>query len=94
MSVVRFWLTHGAELTVLLEQHVVLVLVSTLVAVAVGLLSPWVLLVVLSVPQALALVRTFRVQVPDMADALTAKLDTVFGMLFIAALVVEGLIRR
>jgi 1,4-dihydroxy-2-naphthoate octaprenyltransferase len=66
----------------------------TLIAVAVGLLSPWVLLVVLSVPQALALVRAFRAQVPDMADALTAKLDTVFGMLFIAALVVEGLIRR
>ncbi len=68
--------------------------VYTLGAVAGGLLSPWVLLVVLSVPQAVALVRAFRVNVPDMADALTAKLDTVFGVLFIAALIVEGLTRR
>ena len=37
MAVVRFWLTHGAELIVLLEQHVVLVLVSTAVAVALGI---------------------------------------------------------
>ena len=66
----------------------------TAAAVAAGLLSPWVLLVVLSVPQALALIRAFHVNVPDMADALTAKLDTIFGVLFVIALVVEGLTRR
>jgi 1,4-dihydroxy-2-naphthoate octaprenyltransferase len=66
----------------------------TVAAVAAGLLSPWVLLVVLSVPQAVALVRSFRASVPDMADALTAKLDTIFGVLFIAALIVQGLTRR
>jgi hypothetical protein len=53
-----------------------------------------VLLVVFSVPQALALVRAFRVRVPEAADALTARLDTVFGVLFIVALVVEGLASR
>jgi 1,4-dihydroxy-2-naphthoate octaprenyltransferase len=68
--------------------------IYTLGTVAMGLLSPWVLLVVLSVPQALALVRAFRVELPDMADALTAKLDTVFGVLFIAALVIERVMRR
>jgi 1,4-dihydroxy-2-naphthoate octaprenyltransferase len=73
---------------------VVCAYIYTLGAVAIGLLSPWVLLVVLSVPQALALVRAFRVDLPDMADALTAKLDTAFGVLFIVALVVEGLVRR
>src|SRR3989442_7679365 len=37
MAVLRFWLTHRAELLVLLRQHVVLVLVSTGVAVAIGI---------------------------------------------------------
>src|ERR1700694_2816625 len=37
MSLVRFWLTHRGELAVLLGQHAVLVLVSTSVAVAVGI---------------------------------------------------------
>src|ERR1700730_14284909 len=37
MSLVQFWLTHRGELAVLLGQHAVLVLVSTSVAVAVGI---------------------------------------------------------
>jgi osmoprotectant transport system permease protein len=37
MSVVRFWLAHTRELVVLLEQHVLLVLVSTLAAIAIGI---------------------------------------------------------
>ena len=37
MSLVRFWLTHRGELAVLLGQHAVLVLVSTSVAVALGI---------------------------------------------------------
>jgi osmoprotectant transport system permease protein len=37
MSVVRFWLAHTRELLVLLEQHVLLVLVSTLAAMAIGI---------------------------------------------------------
>ena len=36
MSVFTFWLTHRGELARLVEQHVVLVLVSTAVAVAIG----------------------------------------------------------
>src|SRR5687767_1064668 len=36
MQLVRFWMTHRAELLVLLQQHVVLVLISTSVAVALG----------------------------------------------------------
>jgi osmoprotectant transport system permease protein len=36
MSVVRFWLEHRAEVAALLAQHVLLVLSSTLVAVAIG----------------------------------------------------------
>jgi osmoprotectant transport system permease protein len=36
MSVVHFWLSHRAELAALFGQHVLLVLASTLVAVAIG----------------------------------------------------------
>ena len=37
MPLLRFWLTHRGELAVLLGQHAILVLVSTSVAVAVGI---------------------------------------------------------
>jgi osmoprotectant transport system permease protein len=37
MSVWRFWVAHRAELGVLIEQHVVLVFVSTLAAIVVGI---------------------------------------------------------
>lgn len=37
MSVVRFWLEHRSELTTLLQQHVALVFVSTLISVAIGI---------------------------------------------------------
>ncbi len=36
MSVWRFWLTHRAELAVLVEQHIFLVFVSTLAAIVIG----------------------------------------------------------
>ena len=65
----------------------------TMIAIAAGLLSPWVLLVLLSVPQAVSLVRAFRVAVPDAADALTAKLDTLFGLLFVAGLALDAVSR-
>lgn len=65
----------------------------TVMAIAAGLLSPWVLLVLLSVPQAVSLVREFRTAIPDAADALTAKLDTLFGLLFIAGLALDAVSR-
>src|SRR2546427_1640219 len=36
MAVLRFWLSHRSELAALFGQHVVLVAISTLVAVAIG----------------------------------------------------------
>ncbi len=59
------------------------------IAILLGALSPWTLLVFLSLPIAIGLLRRFRISFPDMADALTAKLDTVFGLLFLAALVID-----
>src|SRR5215207_822512 len=37
MPLLRFWHTHSAELMTLLQQHVLLVLISTVVAVGIGL---------------------------------------------------------
>jgi len=57
-----------------------------------GILSPWGLLVLLSLPKAIALIRTFLKEVPKAADAMTAQLDTVFGILLLAALLLEKLV--
>jgi 1,4-dihydroxy-2-naphthoate polyprenyltransferase len=67
--------------------------VYVLAAVALGALSAWALLVFLSLPTAVGLLRGFRVSFPEMADALTAKLDTVFGVLFVVALLLNRVIR-
>lgn len=55
-----------------------------------GILSLWGLLIFLSVPSAIILLRTFRREVPDMADELTARFDTVFGILLILAIFLEA----
>ncbi|MHB8908982.1 MAG: UbiA family prenyltransferase [Syntrophales bacterium] len=54
-----------------------------------GIMSAWGLLIFLSVPSAVSLLKTFKKEIPDMADALTAKFDTVFGILLILALFLE-----
>lgn len=55
--------------------------------------SAWALLVFLSLPKAIGLIRTFMKQVPDAADANTGQLNTVFGVLFIAALIIQIVFR-
>jgi 1,4-dihydroxy-2-naphthoate octaprenyltransferase len=67
--------------------------IYVIAAVILGAFSPWVLLVLLSAPTAIGLLRKFRAGVPDAADAMTAQLDTVFGLLFMAALVLDRLVR-
>jgi 1,4-dihydroxy-2-naphthoate octaprenyltransferase len=62
--------------------------------VASGLLTAWALLVLLSVPKAASLFRTFSREVPDAADAITAQLDTIFGVCLMAGLLVAGLVAR
>jgi 1,4-dihydroxy-2-naphthoate octaprenyltransferase len=64
-------------------------------AVALGVLSPWLLAVALSLPMALGLLRGFvRDGVPEAADAITAKLDTVFGVLFVIGLALDWTVGR
>jgi len=56
-----------------------------------GPLYLWSLIVLLSLPLALKLLRQMMQEIPDDADAQTAKLDTAFGLLLVASLVLEGL---
>jgi 1,4-dihydroxy-2-naphthoate octaprenyltransferase len=55
-----------------------------------GPLYPWSLIVLLSTPLALRLLRQMMKQVPADADARTAQLDTAFGVLLVVSLVLEG----
>ena len=55
-----------------------------------GIMSLWGLLIFLSIPKAVSLLRTFNKKVPDMADALTAQFDTVFGILLMMAIFCEA----
>jgi len=61
----------------------------TALMVLLGVLSPWGLLVLLSLPKAVHLLKTFTQKIPEAADAVTAQLDTVFGLLLIAALILH-----
>ena len=55
-----------------------------------GIMSLWGLLIFLSLPKAVSLSKTFKKKIPDMADALTAQFDTVFGILLILAIFLEA----
>jgi len=78
---------------VLFAGLVVAAYASVLGMMMAGILSLWGLLIVLSLPSAWSLLKTFRQQIPDMADALTAKFDTVFGILLIAAILMQAVVR-
>jgi 1,4-dihydroxy-2-naphthoate octaprenyltransferase len=58
-----------------------------------GILTPWVLIIFVSLPLAVGLLKQMVRAVPADADAQTAKLDTAFGLLLVISLVLEGLIR-
>lgn len=71
----------------------ILAYASTLLITFTGVLTPWGLLVFLSLPLAVQLLRQMERSIPLDADARTAKLDTAFGILLVAALVVQGFLR-
>jgi 1,4-dihydroxy-2-naphthoate octaprenyltransferase len=66
--------------------------ISTLIITLSGVLTPWGLLVFLSLPLAIKLLRQMETSIPADADAQTAKLDTAFGVLLVAALVIQRLV--
>jgi 1,4-dihydroxy-2-naphthoate octaprenyltransferase len=57
-----------------------------------GVLTIWVLIIFASLPLAIQLLHQMARGIPANADALTAKLDTAFGLLLVASLVIEGLV--
>lgn len=57
-----------------------------------GVMSIWGLIIFLSVPKAWNLLKTFHQNIPDMADALTAQFDTVFGLLLLLALFLDKMV--
>ena len=69
---------------------IVLAYAYVLGMIIVGIMSIWGLIIFLSVPHAIRLLGTFKKEIPDMADALTAKFDTVFGILLILAIFLEA----
>ena len=60
--------------------------------VVVRIMTPWGLLVLLSLPKAIHLLKTFMERIPEAADAITAQLNTVFGLLLILALVLNRMV--
>ncbi|MRR16286.1 MAG: prenyltransferase [Deltaproteobacteria bacterium] len=61
--------------------------------IVLGMMSVWGLIIFLSVPKAWSLLKTFKRETPDMADALTAQFDTVFGVLLMLALFLDWMVR-
>jgi 1,4-dihydroxy-2-naphthoate octaprenyltransferase len=77
-----------------LRLYLALVVAAYLAVVGMSLAGPlrvWSLMVLLSMPLAVKLLRRMARAVPLDADAQTAKLDTAFGLLLVASLVLEGL---
>lgn len=63
---------------------------STALLSLAGPLTPWSLLVFLSMPLAWRLLREMSREIPEDSDARTARLDTLFGLLLVISLVLEA----
>jgi 1,4-dihydroxy-2-naphthoate octaprenyltransferase len=88
-------------LSIVLGSHRSYILFAGLITIAyayvlgmivLGIMSLWGFLIFLSLPKALSLLKTFKEKIPDMADALTAQFDTVFGILLITAMILESMV--
>jgi len=71
---------------------VVLAYASILLLVGFRILSFWSLAVFLSLPLAVKIFRVMMRKIPDDADAMTAQLDTSFGILLLISLILEALV--
>jgi 1,4-dihydroxy-2-naphthoate octaprenyltransferase len=70
---------------------VVLAYAGVLALALTGVLTPWALIIFVSLPLAVRLLRQMARAIPANADALTAKLDTAFGLLLVVALILQGI---
>jgi 1,4-dihydroxy-2-naphthoate octaprenyltransferase len=76
-----------------LTLYLALVVAAYVAVVGMSLLGPlrgWSLIVLLTLPLALKLLRQMARSIPLDADAQTARLDTAFGLLLVISLVLEG----
>jgi 1,4-dihydroxy-2-naphthoate polyprenyltransferase len=73
----------------LFESLVAVVYGTTVLLILSGLLRFWGFLTLLSLPLAIKLIRMLQKEIPDDADARTAKLDTAYGCLLILAILLE-----
>lgn len=64
----------------------------TIAMVVIGILSPWGLLVLLSLPRAIKLLKSFMTKIPEAADAITAQLNTLFGLFLIVSLILSRMV--
>ncbi|HUL30916.1 MAG TPA: prenyltransferase [Thermodesulfobacteriota bacterium] len=60
--------------------------------IAAGILGLWGLLVLLSLPKAIRLLKSFMERMPEAADAITAQLNTIFGLLLILGLILNRMV--
>ena len=77
-----------------LRLFIGLIALAYLAVTAMALFGPlpfWSLLVLLSLPLAVPLIRSVKVNIPDDMDARTAQLDTGFGVLLVVSLVLGNL---
>jgi 1,4-dihydroxy-2-naphthoate octaprenyltransferase len=74
---------------ILFTGLIVLAYAYVLGMILTGIMSLWGLLIFLSFPKAVSLLKTFKKGIPYMADALTAQFDTVFGVFLILAIFLE-----
>jgi 1,4-dihydroxy-2-naphthoate octaprenyltransferase len=63
----------------------------TLLLIVGGQLSLWALITLISLPLALKLVKQIQVAVPPDADARTAQLNTIYGLLLVISIVLQRL---
>jgi 1,4-dihydroxy-2-naphthoate polyprenyltransferase len=63
----------------------------TLLLIGAGQLSLWALLTLVSLPLGLKLIKQMQVAVPPDADARTAQLNTIFGLLLVLSIVLQRL---
>ncbi len=83
----------GRRRAILLYLALIVAAYASVVAMSVfGPLKSWSLIVLLSAPLAVKLIRQTARDIPLDADAQTAKLDTVFGLLLVISLIAGGLV--
>lgn len=83
----------GSKMSLILYAGLILIsYLYIILMILSGLLSPWGLIVLFSLPKAIHLLRVFLRKIPEAADAITAQLNTFFGLLLIFSLILNRMV--